>query len=129
MEVPYPILVIDDSAHVRILLMRLLKQLGATQIDSAENGLQGIEKFKTSPAAIIFLDGIMPEMDGLAVLREVKKLRPETIVVMTTSLSEREKVLQFKDSGADYYILKPFEDKKVEEILGKALGVLENRKS
>jgi len=127
MNKTHSILIIDDSPHMRILLARLLKNRGFEKVESAENGALGLAKFKVQDPQIVFLDGIMPEMDGLTVLREIKKTDPETIVVMTTSLSDREKVVEFKQAGADYYLLKPFEDNKFDETLQKALATLEQR--
>ncbi|MCI0706977.1 MAG: response regulator [Ignavibacteriae bacterium] len=127
MNKPYSILVVDDSPHMRILISRLLKNRGFEKVESAENGLRGLEKFKTLDPEVVFLDGIMPEMDGLTVLREIKKIDPETIVVITTSLSDREKVLEFKTAGANHYLLKPFEDNKFDETLQKVVATLEQR--
>jgi len=124
---PYKALVVDDSPHMRILLLRLLQKNGISQVESAINGLEGIERFKSSKPDMVFLDAIMPEMDGLSALREIKKVEPNALVVMTTSLSEKEKVLQFRDAGANYYLLKPFEEEKFIETLGKVAAILDAR--
>lgn len=122
-----PILIVDDSAHIRILLTKLLKRLGYTSVESAENGRLGLSSYQALHPRIIFLDGIMPEMDGLEVLREVRKVDQSVVVVVTSSLTEREKVLQFKEAGADFYLVKPFEVEKFEEVLGKAVNLAEVR--
>lgn len=122
------ILIIDDSAHIRFLLQRMLNHLGFSAVDSAEDGVIGLEKIHQSPPDLIFLDGIMPNMDGLATLREVKRSLPDIVVVMTTSLTEREKIFEFKNSGADFYLLKPFEEAKLKDILSKAIPRCSQRK-
>jgi len=124
---PYSALIIDDSAHMRILLSKLLQRNGFTNVDLAVNGADGLHHFKALNPDVVFLDAIMPEMDGLTALQEIKKLEAQTIVVMTTSLSEKEKVLKFKEAGADYYLLKPFEDKKLVDILQKIVPILDQR--
>ena len=121
---PYSALVVDDSAHSRILLLRLLQRSGITQVELAVNGAEGLQHFKSLKPDMVFLDAIMPEMDGLTALREIKQLDPESIVVMTTSLSEKEKVMQFKEAGANYYLLKPFENDKFDQTLVKILALL-----
>ena len=126
-SVPFSALVVDDSPHIRMLLTKLLQRSGFTQIDIAVNGVEGLEHFQKTKADVVFLDAIMPEMDGLVVLREIKSLASKTVVVMTTSISEKEKVLQFKESGADYYLLKPFEDGKFIETLQKVITLLQQR--
>jgi len=124
---PYSVLVVDDSPHSRILLLRLLQRNGLSQVQMAVNGAEGLQRFTSSKPDLVFLDAIMPEVDGLTVLREIKKIDPGAIVVITTSLSEKEKVLQFKDAGANYYLLKPFEDNKFDETLAKAIALLAQR--
>ena len=120
-----PILIIDDSPHMRILMSRLLKKRNFDNVHAVEDGRIGLEKFQELSPRIVFLDGVMPKLDGLAVLREIKKTVPATIVVITTSLSDRERVLEFKQAGADYYLLKPFEDTKFDETLQKIKASLE----
>ncbi|MBM4160642.1 MAG: response regulator [Ignavibacteria bacterium] len=127
MSLSYRVLVVDDSAHMRILLVKCLKLLGFEEVESAENGRVGVEKFVSFQPHIVFLDGIMPEMDGLTALREMKRQNSESIVVITSSLSERDKVAQFKESGADLYLLKPFDQAKFSEVAQRAVGVIEQR--
>lgn len=124
---PYSALIIDDSAHMRILLSKLLQRNGFATVDLAVNGAEGLQHFKSLNPDVVFLDAIMPEMDGLTALQEIKKLEAQTIVVMTTSLSEKEKVLKFKEAGADYYLLKPFEDKRLVDTLQKIVATLDQR--
>jgi two-component system, chemotaxis family, chemotaxis protein CheY len=124
---PYSALVVDDSAHMRILLMRLLQKNGISMIESAVNGAEGVERYKTSKPDLVFLDAIMPEKDGLTALQEIKVINSASIVIMTTSLSEREKVPQFKEAGASYYLLKPFEEEKFVDTLDKVVAILAQR--
>jgi two-component system chemotaxis response regulator CheY len=123
----YSALIIDDSPHMRILMSKLLQRNGFTHFDVAVNGADGLQHFTASNPDIVFLDAVMPELDGLSVLRQIKSLKPDTIVAMTTSLSEKEKVLKFKEAGADYYLLKPFEEGKFTETLQEIVAVLDKR--
>jgi two-component system chemotaxis response regulator CheY len=120
-------LIIDDSAEVRIILTRILKNFGFDRIDSAADGRSGVEKAKSSKPDIIVLDGIMPEMDGLKALPEIKKESPATVVVMCSSLTDKARILKFKEAGADFYILKPFDREKVENVMRQAIEVAEHR--
>jgi two-component system chemotaxis response regulator CheY len=127
MSFAYRVLAIDDSPHFRILITKLLKRFGFEAVETGENGNVGLQKFDTFKPDVVFLDGIMPEMDGLTVLRTIKGKNPTTIVVVTSSLSERDKVLQFKESGADLYLMKPFEEAKFQEVAKKVVAILEGR--
>jgi DNA-binding response OmpR family regulator len=127
MALAYRTLVVDDSAHMRILLSKLLKRSGFEFIEAAENGKVGLEKFETFRPHAVFLDGIMPEVDGLTVLRAIKSQSPATLVIITSSLSERDKVMQFKESGADFYLMKPFEEARFQEVAQKVISMLDSR--
>jgi two-component system, chemotaxis family, chemotaxis protein CheY len=123
----YSALIIDDSAEVRMILTRVLKNFGFDPVEAADNGRSGLEKAKSSKPDIVILDGIMPEMDGLRALPEIKKESPGTIVVVCSSLADKSKIVQFRDAGADFYILKPFARKVIEDVLKQAIDTIEHR--
>jgi CheY-like chemotaxis protein len=122
-------LIIDDSPHIRILVSRYLKTLGFEKIETAVNGTLGLAKAWSVKPDIIFLDGVMPEMDGLTALGKIKKIHADSIVVMITSISSKEAILKFKETGADYYLLKPFTEEKFAETVNHALNLIEERKA
>ncbi len=122
------VLVVDDSDHMRILILRLLKQRGFEHVETAVNGKVGLEKARANRPDLVFLDAVMPEMGGLEVLREIKKESPGTVVVVMSSISAREEILQFKEAGADHYLLKPFETEKFDEALKKIIETLDSHK-
>jgi CheY-like chemotaxis protein len=128
MEPAYRVLVVDDSDHIRILVCKRLKQREFLEIDTAPNGKIALEKVKTFRPDVIFLDAIMPEMGGLEVLQSVKKDFPGIVVVIVSSLSAREEILQFKEAGADSYLLKPFDGEKFDEVLERVLTLLKSKK-
>jgi CheY-like chemotaxis protein len=121
----YRVLVIDDSAQYRIIIPKLLESMGFQNIQTSEDGASGLEKARSLKPHLVYLDGIMPTMDGLTALQEIKKENPATIVIISSSLSEKEKVLRFKDAGANFYLLKPYERPLFEEITHKALAMIE----
>jgi two-component system chemotaxis response regulator CheY len=127
MPFAYRVLAIDDSPHFRILITKLLKRFGFESVETAENGMVGLQKFDSIKPHVVFLDGIMPEMDGLVVLRSIKAKDSTAIVVVTSSLSERDKIIQFKENGADLYLMKPFEESKFQEVANKVVSILERR--
>jgi two-component system chemotaxis response regulator CheY len=125
MKQPYRVLVIDDSAFIRMSVTRMLKEMGFGHIDTADNGRVGLEKFRSSDPQIVILDGIMPGLDGLTVLRTMKSEKPNIYVIASSSLSLRAKVVEFKTLGADQYLLKPYEKEKFSEVIHKAIATLE----
>ena len=103
------ILVVDDQAENRGLLARILMPLGLS-VEEADGGAEAIRKCSESPPDVILLDVVMPEMEGIEVLRRLKA-RPETEhipVIMLTGLENRELLTECIRTGAEDYIVKPF---------------------
>lgn len=118
----YVFLVVDDSPHLRALVSSYIRKAGYTNILMASSGLEGLEQYKLSHPDIVFLDVVMPEVDGVTTLREIRSFDPNATVVMTTSISSRETVLQLKEAGAYSYLLKPFEEAKFRDILQRTIA-------
>jgi YesN/AraC family two-component response regulator len=108
------ILLVDDEGHVRKFIGLILKQLGATSIMEAANGKEAVEVFKREQPNLILLDVNMPIQDGIQTLREIRALSAECVVVMLTSLANRQTVEEALSLGADNYIRK---DTPKDEIL------------
>jgi chemotaxis response regulator CheB len=81
-------LIIDDSGEVRIILTRYLKNLGFETIDTADDGRSGVEKAKLSKPHIVVLDNMMPKLDAMRALPEIKKESPNTIVGLRSLSTE-----------------------------------------
>jgi CheY-like chemotaxis protein len=111
-------LIVDDSAYNRTLLNAILRKKGLA-VELAENGEDGVQKFTTFQPDIVFLDYIMPKKSGVEALAEMKKMNPNFIGIMLTSISATEDVQEAKAAGASAYILKPYEAEKIYEVLRK----------
>ncbi len=68
------------------------------------------------------LDIIMPKMDGIEALKQIKAIDPAAVVVMVSSAGTKDKVTETLLNGAKNFIVKPFEEEKVLEVIGAALG-------
>jgi len=112
------ILLVDDEAHIRKFMSLLLRHLGVARIFEAPNGQAALEVFKREKPDLVMLDVNMPQMDGIETLRALKQLDPDCIVVMLTSLANRQTIDQAAALGAANYIRK---DAPPEEI-GRALA-------
>lgn len=111
-------LIVDDSAYNRTLLNAILRKKGLA-VETSDNGEDAVAKFQTGQPDIVFLDYIMPKKSGVQALAEMKKLNPNFIGVMLTSISSAEDVQAAKTAGANAYILKPYEAEKIYDILNK----------
>jgi two-component system chemotaxis response regulator CheY len=104
-------LVVDDSRAVRMVLSRILKELGYA-VSEAANGREALTLLETQPAAVslVLADWNMPEMNGLELLRALRK-KPELAslaVVMVTTETELEQMAAALEAGANEYVMKPF---------------------
>lgn len=106
MALPESILIVDDEAHIRLLLKRTLMALGINDIREATNGKEACEKYATDPADAVLMDINMPRMNGLEALKAINKADPDAVVVMLTSLGSRATVEESAQSGACHYIRK-----------------------
>jgi two-component system response regulator PilR (NtrC family) len=115
------ILVIDDEEVMRDVLHTLLGQAGY-RVTLAEGGPQGLAlaRQQTFDAAIV--DVMLPEMGGIEVLEELRRVDPELVVLMITAFASVETALQAMKRGAFDYVTKPFKHEEVLHILRNGLN-------
>jgi DNA-binding response OmpR family regulator len=120
------ILIVDDEAHIRLLLERTLLDFEdeGVEILTADNGRDALEIIKAEKPALVFLDIMMPEMNGFDVCNAVKNelgLEDVYIVMLTAKGQEYDK-RRGEEVGGDIYMTKPFDPDeiydKTEEVLG-----------
>ncbi|MEO8822420.1 MAG: response regulator [Ginsengibacter sp.] len=119
------LLIVDDEAHIRMLLEQTLEDLEDEGVNffSAQNGEEAFEIIKTEKPQLVFLDVMMPKMNGMEVCRKVKKelqLKDVFIVLLTAKGQELDRQ-KGQEVGADLYMTKPFDP---EVILDKAREIL-----
>lgn len=102
------ILVIEDEASIRRVLVKILsEENNSYQVEEAEDGLAGIEKIKNEDYDLVLCDIKMPKMDGIEVLEAVKKIKPETTIVMISGHGDLDTAVNTMRLGAFDYISKP----------------------
>ena len=114
-------LVVDDEDDVRLFLQDFLLERDL-EVDSAADGEECMQKVQSFKPDIVLLDVMMPGMDGLQCLEKIKKMAPQTTVIMLTALKDQEKIDRAKKLGAYNYIIKPFSLQYLEEELSKLLA-------
>ncbi len=83
------------------------------------DGVEGLEKFRAIRPMITFLDIVMPKKSGLELLKELKAIDPNSIIIMVSSYITKQNIQEAKNSGASWFIMKPFTKEKLAEILTK----------
>ncbi|HEY7629188.1 MAG TPA: response regulator transcription factor [Thermoleophilaceae bacterium] len=109
------ILVIEDESRIRSFLSCALEAEGFA-VDGADNGRDGLERAVRGTYDLVILDLLLPRLDGLSVLRELHRRRPELPVVIVSARSDLPTKLRGFDFGATDYVAKPF---AVDELLAR----------
>jgi two-component system chemotaxis response regulator CheY len=115
------VLIADDSAFMRAILKDIVfkSNVPGIEVIEAGDGNEAVEKYKAEQPDLLFLDIIMPEKDGIGVLKEIGHGAKSIIVV--SSVDQEEVINEAKSLGASDYILKPFDANHVIEILKQNL--------
>jgi signal transduction histidine kinase len=114
------ILVLEDEEHIRTMLVEALTGAGY-QVESATDGLSGLARFQGGNFDVVLTDLSLPECSGLDVARSVKRIRPETPVVLITGWGHLLDPERLRDSGVDLMLVKPFRLERLLSVLGDAL--------
>ena len=115
---PKKILIVEDEANIRELLRLYLEREGYTVLE-AENGVEGIKKWKSDKPDMLLLDVMMPVMDGWAVCREIRA-ESDVPIIMLTAKGESADRVSGLEMGADDYIVKPLE---MPEVIARVRAV------
>ncbi len=121
------LLIVDDEVHIRMLIEQTLEELEDEGVSflSAENGEQALEIIQAENPQLVFLDVMMPKMNGMEVCRKVKKeleLNNVFIVLLTAKGQELDR-LKGQEVGADLYMTKPFDPEAILEKAREILGL------
>ncbi|ADJ63523.1 MULTISPECIES: chemotaxis response regulator CheY [Herbaspirillum] len=114
-------LVVDDFSTMRRIVRNLLKELGYTNVDEAEDGVQALQKLRSDQFDFVVSDWNMPNMDGLTMLQEIRKdpALSKLPVLMVTAEAKKENIVAAAQAGANGYVVKPFTAATLDEKLGK----------
>jgi len=115
------ILIVDDFSTMRRIVRNLLKELGYTNADEAEDGVVALQKLKGGNFQFVVSDWNMPNMTGIDLLRNIRadaelKHLP---VLMVTAEAKKENIIEAAQAGASGYVVKPFTAATLEEKLNK----------
>ena len=122
-------LVVDDFSTMRRIVRNLLKELGYTNAEEAEDGAAALARLKAEKFDFVVSDWNMPNMTGIELL---KRIRAEPTlkslpVLMITAEARKENIIEAAHAGASGYIVKPFTAATLDEKLTKIFKVLEQR--
>jgi excisionase family DNA binding protein len=115
------VLVVDDEATIRDLLSKTLA-LAEYDVDLAPDGRTALERLRIIPYDLLITDLKMPGVDGLAVIREARRLKADIPVIIITGFSTEASAIEAVNLGVSGYLTKPFRVPRVLAVAAKALG-------
>ncbi|MEN2776580.1 response regulator [Acetivibrio clariflavus] len=116
------ILIVDDAAFMRMMIKDILTKNGYEIVGEAENGARAIDKYKELNPDLVIMDITMPEVDGIAAVREIKKINSDSKIIMCSAMGQQAMVIESIQAGARDFIVKPFQAERVVEAVKKVLG-------
>jgi two-component system, NtrC family, response regulator AtoC len=116
------VLVVDDEAEIRSLLTDLLKEEGYA-VRTAQTGAAALEAIEKDPPDLVMMDVKLPDQDGLAILRQLKREHPDLEVIVMTAFGGSSTAIKAMEHGAYDYVTKPFE---IDDLLATLKRVFEH---
>jgi CheY-like chemotaxis protein len=123
-RLPSRVLVVDDSSTVRTIVRKVL-QASRFRIDTEEasEGAAALDRMRSGRYDIVFLDCNMPGLDGFATLSEIRRMHPQTQVVMITGARDDRVAERARAAGAKGFLYKPFFAKDIDDVLHSLFGL------
>jgi two-component system, chemotaxis family, chemotaxis protein CheY len=120
-------LVVDDFSTMRRIVRNLLKELGFTNVDEAEDGNIALQKLRSGGFDFIVSDWNMPNMTGIELLKEIRNdpSLKHLPLLMVTAEAKKENIIEAAQAGANGYIVKPFTAATLDEKLGKIFQTMQ----
>jgi two-component system, sensor histidine kinase and response regulator len=118
------VLVVDDEKEIRAFLSKALSRLGGFDVELAGSGEEALRKLEKEPFDLVLTDLKMPKMDGLQLIAEVARSKPETLTIMMTGHGTIDSALEAMKLGASDYITKPL---NLDEMILRLRKVLEEK--
>jgi two-component system chemotaxis response regulator CheY len=124
-------LVVDDFSTMRRIVRNLLKELGFSNVDEAEDGVAALQKLRGDSFDFVVSDWNMPNMDGLTLLQNIRadEALKKIPVLMVTAEAKKENIVAAAQAGASGYVVKPFTAATLDEKLNKIFQNMESKAS
>ena len=116
------VLVVDDAAFMRMMIKDILRKGGYEVVGEAEDGAKAIEKYKELQPDLVTMDITMPDMDGIAAVKEIRKIDPNALIIMCSAMGQQAMVIDAIQAGARDFVVKPFQPDRVLEAVRKVLS-------
>jgi two-component system chemotaxis response regulator CheY len=113
------VLIVDDAMIMRMRIKDIAKEAGWEIVGEASDGEQAVLRYKELRPDMVTMDIVMPKMDGVSALRQLKQECPEARVVMVSAVDQREKLTECIRLGVVDFIVKPFDKARLKSFFEK----------
>lgn len=115
------VIIADDVLLDRKQLRSILEKIGLDVVSESSNGIHAFNEYRIFKPNLIFLDLHMPMMDGVTCMRRIKEIYSEARVILVGDEDHRRQIFEGLESGADEYIMKPFNVTQIEKVIYKTI--------
>jgi len=116
------VLVVDDTAFMRMTLKNMLEKNGYEVVGEGEDGAKGVDLYKQLKPSLVTMDITMPNMDGITAIKEILSFDPDATVVVVSAMGQKSLVIEALNAGAKDFVVKPFQPDRIAEALAKIGG-------
>jgi YesN/AraC family two-component response regulator len=120
-------MVVEDETVANELLSSTFKNF-FSDVYSAFNGKEALEMYQKTKPDIVFVDIIMPEMDGIELSRKIRELNPNQIIIVISASNDIQKISESIEVGVNSFIQKPIDTKKIVELLTNVTAMITKKK-
>ena len=113
------VMIVDDAIFMRVTLKKIVESEGFEVVAEASNGAEAVTSYKTEKPDLVLMDITMPDMDGIEALRQIHEYDRNAEVIMISALGQQTKIVEAIQNGAKNFIVKPFEEKKIRDVLSQ----------
>ncbi|WP_404452726.1 response regulator [Virgibacillus necropolis] len=121
------VLVVDDAKFMRVTLSTMLKNEHYEIVGEAENGEEAINLYKELKPEIVTMDITMPVMNGIEAIKAIKEFDPQALIVVCSAMGQQKVVVEAIEIGASDFIIKPFDESRVIDTIGRVLHKHESK--
>jgi len=116
------ILIADDALFMRNMLREIFAKAGYQVVGEAGNGVEAVEKYLELRPDLVTMDIVMPLKSGIEALQQITAADPQACVVMCSALGQEALILEAVQAGARDFIIKPFREERVLEVVRRVTG-------
>lgn len=120
-------LVVEDEKVANELLSSTFKNF-FSDVKSCYNGKEALEAYKKEAPDVVFVDIIMPEIDGIALARQIRDIDPNQIIIVISASNDIQKISESIEVGVNSFIQKPIDTKKIIELLNSIVAMIAKKK-